>query len=171
MNQIFKEIAKKENGKLRIDKQIVSIGFGARSPYNVYTIKVRYKDINIIITNEIGTTAVGTAKCEFPKKIKFQMFEILTRSHFSALFFGKNNRFKITGNNKSLNSFLEKNIATSKILKLVEDTKFQPYIFSSNENEQFKIITEYHLMFPEWPDVITSIIEFYKNLIDRINNV
>lgn len=167
MIQIFKEIAEKVNGKLQIDDQVVSTGLGSRSPHRVYSIIVKYKGISIVVLNEVGTTAVGRAKCIFPKHIKYQEFKINTRSHFMALFYGKDSRFKIEANTLSLQVFLKGEIKRSGIMPIVKQTKFEPYIFSSNENAAFSVITEYHLLYPEWPVGISPLINFYKALIDR----
>jgi hypothetical protein len=76
MKDVFEKIAKRENAKLFIKDQIVSMGMGVRSPNCLYSILLEYKGVKIVLDNEVGTTSIGTITCQFPFDIDVPLFEL-----------------------------------------------------------------------------------------------
>ena len=169
MDSIFKEIADNVGAKLEIidDKYIYTDG--SRSPHIVYSLSLNYKDRIIRITNSTGTTFVGNAVCIVSKPKESLEFEILTRSHFVNLFYRSKDRFKIETQNENIKSFLRQSDGFSKMKIISKDVMFDPTFIGKNTSEGFQLVTEYHLQFNNWWEVVEPLFLFYKEFIDRFD--
>lgn len=170
MHKVITDIANKENGTLWIENFQSIYTNGSRSPSSKYTIKVDYKDIEIMLFNTIGTVSNGKIICELNLLKQYPTFEILTKSHFESLFLGKNSRLKIKCQSKRLKTALKREFQKSAINHFFEHTRFEPYIFSKIKNDKYIITTTYDLEFEGWQDIISPLFEFYRILIDLYNN-
>ena len=167
IDDIFKHIADKEQGEFLVYKDVVAIENAASGPYEVFQITFQYKDSEIIIDNRVGTTAYGIITCNLSSHISPVAFEIDTISHFKNLFFRKKSRFKVSSENENFKYFL-KNKALDPLNTIAKKLDFSPYIYSEKVDGIHKIVMEYHLQFPDWPNALEPIIEFYKNCIDEL---
>jgi hypothetical protein len=168
MKEVFREIAKKENGKLFIKDEIVSMGMGERSPNAIYTIRLLYRDVEITVLNEVGTTAIGTITCQFPFDIDVPIFELETRSNFFTLFRGQQNRFRITCKNTKFRNYLWEQISNPDILNFVKKYQFEPYLECRESIGEKTMKTEYNLLFEDWPIVISPLLNLNKRIIDWV---
>ena len=168
MKLIFEDIAKKVDGELFIKDEIVSMGMGVRSPYTVYSITLDYKGIRMTVHNQVGTTSIGTITCLLPTNCNIPSFNFETRSNFSTLFFGKKNRFKIECKDEKIKKFLRNCIEEPVLMKYMKENQFEPCIFYKSGADTKAIITEYNLLFEEWPMVIVPVINLNKKIIDYL---
>lgn len=168
MNQVFAEIANRENGKLSIKDEIVSMGMGVRSPYTVYTILLHYKGVEIVVHNQVGTKSIGSITCQFPIEITVPSFELETRSNFITLFIGKKNRFRISCKDLKFKEYLKQEISEANILIFIQKDQFEPYLTSQKNKDKTVVRTEYSLLFEDWPLVISPLLGLNKKIIDWI---
>ena len=171
IKSIFEKIAVEENATFDYKRQIVSISDGARSPYTNLNLTINYKSKTIKINNQIGTTAVGRVTSLISRKKLDLEFRITTRSHFLNLFYRNNHRFKIsTNNNFKVKNLFKNNLTFNQLKKIADTTQFEPTFIGQNNNDGFTVITEYHLQFNNWHEVIQPLILFYKEFIDQIED-
>lgn len=170
MHKVIRDIANKENGTLWIEDSKDIFINGSRSPNSTYIIKVNYKDVDIILFNEIGTISSGKITCQLNLNQQYPTFEILTKSHFESIFLGKNSRLKIKSQSKRLKDVLKREFQKNRINHFFEHTRFEPYIFSETKNNTYIITTEYHLAFEGWYNAIRPLFSFYRVLIDLFTN-
>ncbi len=166
MIDFLKEIAERENATLTIKDKVIKVGMGVRSPNILYTFKTRHEEIEITISNDLGTIAIGKAYCRFPENMEPLDFKIETRSNFIIFFFGNRKRFKISSSDERFIVFLRSTMHQKDILALIKSTQFEPYIFSIQNLNCTEIIAEYNLMFANWTDSIGHIFNIYKQIID-----
>jgi hypothetical protein len=170
MEHIFRDIAEQENGTLFIKDEIVSMGMGVRSPYTIYTIRLMYKGVKVTVHNQVGTTAIGTITCQYPYDINIPNFELETRSNFSTVFRGKKNRFRISCSDPEFSEFIRQQISNPDILKLVRKHQFEPYLTYKDSLKEKTVVTEYNLLFEDWPLVISPLLTLNKEIIDWHHN-
>ena len=72
MEHFFKELSKKENGKLKLNTQTITTGIGVYSPYDIYDLQIDYKYQKINIHTEIGVANIGKISCKLPIYLTFQ---------------------------------------------------------------------------------------------------
>ena len=79
------------------------------------------------------------------------------------------NRFKLKHKNSNIEYFLRHSEGLIKMKDIANDTSFEPTIICQNSEKGVELIIEYHLQFPNWTQVLSPIIAFYKEFIDRFN--
>lgn len=163
----FKKIAKEEGATLIIQDKKIDIGGGVRSPDLAFLLGLQYKGRTINISNSTGTYFVGQISCVIFEPKESLEFEMTTRSHFSNLFSRKKDRFKIVSQNVNIGVFMRHSVGLTKLKTIAKDTVFEPTILGQNTENEYQLITEYHLQFKDWPQVIQPLILFYKEFIDR----
>lgn len=126
--ELFKQIAKKEDGKFFYKDYTGLSSNGVAYPYVLFLIKIKYKNHEIIIDNRTGTSFVGTAILKLDSATKPVNFEISTISHFVNLFLRKKNQFSIKSNNRNIKHFLKSNSAYNQLCEIGEKTNFNPVI-------------------------------------------
>ena len=164
LEYIFKQIANKENGFFSFKEDIVGGYNGEYLPDLNYTLEINYKGCTILIQNRTGTTAEGNLICLMPSLDNSFNFQINTISHFLS-WFRKRNRFKIKGR-EDMKKTIEKFSSFSTLKKISYSTAFEPMIKGVANEERFKIVVEYHLVFENWVQVIEPLISFCKEFID-----
>ena len=171
---IFKELAEKENGKFYFQDKDISIGGGVRSPNVIYKLTFDYKDNEFTIINRIGTAYVGTISCKLSKTIQPIAFEINSISHIKNLFLRKKSRLNIHTDNENLRFFIENNRNYKLLSKIADKENFSP-IITCEFDDNWNLISKYHLEFDDWTQVVEPTIELIKNLISefekRIANI
>ena len=164
--EFFKKLAEKENGKFYFKDENISIGMGVRSPNVLYKITFDYKNNSFTIINQIGNANVGTVCCEMNKTLQPIEFEINNISHLQNLLLRKKGRLKIKSDNSNIKYFLTKSDSLNILSQIAKKENFSPIITCAFD-ENWRIVTEYHLEFDNWIEPIEPTIELYKNLIDE----
>ncbi len=163
----FEKIAIEEGASLTIQDEKIDFGGGVRSPNLIFSLTLEYRGRTINISNSTGTYFVGRIDCIISNSKESFEFEMTTRSHFSNLFSRKKDQFKLVSQNINVEVFLGNSVGLSKLKTIAKNTLFEPTIFGQNVGNTFQLITEYHLQFSDWPQVIQPLILFYKEFIDR----
>ena len=89
----------------------------------------------------------------------------MTRSHFANFFYRKKDRFNIKTNNENIKSFLRQSDGFSKMKVISKEVMFDPTFIGQNTNNEFQLVTDYHLQFNNWWEVIEPLFIFYKEFI------
>jgi hypothetical protein len=168
MEHFFKELSEKENGKLNLNFKTISTGIGEYSPYDIYDLQIDYKYQKIKIHTEIGVANIGKMSCKLPIYNDKTDFSILTRSHFFKLFKKDKKSFIIKCENPDLYKFISNLNTIDNLEVLTLNTQFELSIFGTYENNEFNIIAEYNLIYENRGNVITELIQFYKDLITEL---
>lgn len=169
MHDLFTNIAKEENCEVYIgDEKFGDKLSGTFLVESTFQLKINYKGKNILIQHTLGAHGMAEITVELPKQSNGMKFTITTKSHFSTLFSRNKDRVKITCKDSSLVKFFEENDSIKSIKEICKEAEFEPYITGSNENDSFKIRTDYHLLFEQRNLVLRPLINFYKALIDRM---
>jgi hypothetical protein len=163
----FERIAKGVGATLTIQDENLDISGGIRSPNLVFDLTLSYKNRIINIRNSTGTYFAGRVSSKITKPSESLEFEVTTRSHFSSLFKRNKDRFKLKTKNINIDSFLKHSTGFAELCAIAKDTVFEPTILGQNTDDDFELITEYHLQFSSWWEVIKPIIQFYKEFIDK----
>jgi len=144
------------------------------SPNVIFLVKFKYKDNEISILNQTGTSFVGNINCKLNKTLQPIAFEISSISHITNLFRRRKSRFKIKTENENIKYFLEQSSSLNQLSKIAEKENFSPLI-TCELNDFWSIESNYHLEFDNWTQVVEPTIKLYKALIDefekRIANV
>ena len=168
MEHFFKELSKKENGKLSFSSKNVASGIGVRSPYDVYNLQLNYKHHKIIIRNEIGVANIGSVFCKIPIYNNQSDFSIRTLSHFFKIFKKDKKSFVIECENANLIKFISSLSSINNLELLTLNTQFELSIYGEYINNGLEIKTEYNLIFENRENVLTELIQFYKDLINKL---
>ncbi len=163
----FENLASKENGEFIFKKNILKIGLGVRSPQEIYQLNFKYLGAEIQIKYSLGTSFSGSIICLFFNNIEVPEFEISSTSNFIRLFLKKKEGFNIASTNEEIKRFFNQNSALKKLTKISFKENFTPLIISK-EN---RITTEFHLEFKDSTQVIEPVIQLYKNLINKFNEM
>jgi len=144
------------------------------SPNVIFLVKFKYKDNEISILNQTGTSFVGNINYKLNKTLQPIAFEISSISHITNLFRRRKSRFKIKTENENIKYFLEQSSSLNQLSKIAEKENFSPLI-TCELNDFWSIESNYHLEFDNWTQVVEPTIKLYKALIDefekRIANV
>ncbi len=162
----FLRIAETENAEYSFQEKKVDLGGGARSPYIIHLLKLKYKGCLITIKNETGTSFNGLITCVIQTQKKSLTFQLTTRSHLTTLFSKNNQRFKIESGNININNFLKNSNSIALLNEIAKKDTFEPQITGKYEDDVYKLITEYSLQFSDWIQVLQPFIDFYKEFID-----
>jgi len=168
IKQYFKELAAQEQGKFYYYDEDVDIGGGSRNPYVIFLIKFYYRDHEIIVDNRTGTSFEGCITCNLASYAQPIDFEITSISHIANLFLRKKSRFKINCSNKNLGHFLKTNDSLKELSIIAQKEDFSPYIRCEERDGKYSIITNYHLEFGNWTQVLEPLIAFYKDIVDLL---
>jgi len=168
MNDFFLDLSKKENGKYHFNNETVSAGNGSRSPYNIHLLNLNYKNQKIQIKNEIGLGNIGSVSCIIPRSNKLSEFSIRTRSHFFKLFRKDKKSFIIKCQDEKLKDFISKNISLSHLQEYTLNTQFELIIHCTIDNNRYEINAEYNIIFENRENVVLALIQFYKDLINKL---
>ncbi|SEC77507.1 hypothetical protein SAMN04489761_3541 [Tenacibaculum sp. MAR_2009_124] len=167
LENTFKKLSEKENATFQMQKGYVDLGDGARSPDIYFYLLVNYLDRVIVIKNRIGVSEVGRISCDIFAERDSLCFELNTRDHFTSLFLGKKNRFRMKTRNQNLKLFF-KHSSSWKILKGIADkTAFIPSIYGENINGRFILTCEYNMEFKNKEKVLEPLLNLYKEFINQ----
>jgi len=162
----LEHIANEIGATLAIKEESIRAGGGAHSPELSFLLKITHHGHVIRIHIHAGTTAVGKVECLLPKLNQSLEFEITTVSHFVNLFLRKGGRFRIESKNEEVKTFFNQSIGLAKMRGIAKKDSFDPLIYGKNRGEEFRLITEYHLQFDNYWEVIKPIILFNKEFIN-----
>ena len=168
MNDFFLELSKKEGGKYHFKNDNVASGIGSRSPYKVHSLIINYNNHSIKIKNEIGLRNVGSISCKLPIRNNQTEFSIRTRNHFFKLFKKDKKSFIIKCENESFKKSISDNISLHNLEKYTFNTQFELAVYGKADNSEYEIKTEYNLIFENRENVLLALIQFYKDLINRL---
>lgn len=161
----FRKISVEVSGVLSIKKTPVIIR-GAEYTDTHYQLHFTYNNKTINISNRVGVSEVGrieSAVCNTKKSLEFKL---TTRDHFTILFLGKANRFKLHSKNKNIHSFFRNSPSWQILKRLANETGFVPIFLGKNTEEGFSLITEYNLDFPTKERALEPLIALYKEFIN-----
>lgn len=167
IKQEFQRIADKEAGKFYFQEENHLLSNGAHTPDLSFLIRMKYKDNEISVLNQTGTSFVGTIIGKLASHIRPIDFELTSISNLANFFLRRKSRFKIRSENEKIKYFLEHNDVLKQLSDIANNTAFTPHITIDNKNGVDRIITKYHLEFEDWTQVIEPMIELYKNLMDE----
>ncbi len=163
----FKKIAEEEGAALKISDEDIPLGGGVRSPNLVFLLTLNYKGKKITLYNATGTSYEGRVTTVIGEPKDALTFEMTTRNHFINLFYFNKNRFTVRTKNPNIESFLRNSSALKRLKKIAQDTAFEPRIAGENNKDGFQLIITYHLQFSDWTQVVSPLLQFHKEFIDR----
>ncbi len=163
----FKKIAEEEGATIKISDEDILIGGGVRSPNLEFFLTLPYKDKKITLYNASGTSYEGRVTTKFSEPKEALVFEMTTRNHFIQLFYWNKNRFKVRAENPGIESFLRNSVALENLKNIAKDTAFEPRIVGENTKDGFRLIITYHLQFSDWTQVVSPLLQFHKEFIDK----
>ena len=94
----FKKLAEKEKCEYKVKNFVVDGSIGAKLPISIYTINLLYNDIDLEIRFELGNSNVAESKFQIIASKNLPNFKLVTRNHFSRLFFKREQIWKIVCN-------------------------------------------------------------------------
>jgi len=122
----------------------------------------------IQLKNYRGLKSVGTIESSLSCENEEENFTIETKSPLSRLVSFSKKVFKISTDNKPLKNKILLNPSFKELVKLVDKTKFEPYIEARFHNGKLTIKTEYHLLLPERKEILEPLINFHEFVIKTL---
>jgi hypothetical protein len=167
VRELFKKIQVQENASLDITSNTEGgRGIGVREEQETYDLKIKYNGCTIKIACGLGRQSAAIITCVISQNNTINNFEITTRNHLAILFSSNKNRFTLETEDSILQKFIENNTAYQELHAVSKRTKFLPTITGTNNEESYKLLTEYDLFFDQRNETFMPLIQFYKDLID-----
>ncbi len=164
IQEVFEQIAEKENGKCSFRNQTIHLGSGVRGEEVTSSLAFKYKGNLITVLYKLGVSNVATVTCYLNDEVKIKSFKITSITHLLNLILRKKHRLVVKSKDSNLKDFIHENKSFSELALISNRVNFSPTIIYNKK--EATIVTEYFLEFPNKQQVVKPTIAFYKDLID-----
>ena len=169
MDEVFAEIARKENGEFKVTDLKYFGSTGTVVPVSYYSLVMDYKGYCINVSYELGNHNLAKIEMELKQGEIIPDFLITNRSHYYRLFNRKANILKADSVSNSFKKFIEDLLFSSGLEMLARENLFEPKVYISRNKNHVKVLTvEFHLVFGNKKGALTSLIAFYKGIVDYL---
>lgn len=142
---------------------------GAFMPITKHHLDVSHKNQNILITYDFGSHNLAKYEINMPIKQLVPEMNVDTVEHFFRMFKKDKCPWKIKCQDPTFKADVIHLLKQSGLLKMAEDTSFEPNIKCQMKKGEIQIKTNFYLGFEGKASSIKHVVEFHKDLIDLIN--
>jgi hypothetical protein len=164
----FKKLAEKEKCEYKVKNFVVDGSIGAKLPISIYTINLLYNDIDLEIRFELGNSNVAESKFQIIASKNLPNFKLVTRNHFSRLFFKREQIWKIVCNDSEFKKAVLSILNASGLNEIAQKEAFEPIIEGFYNNDIYNFSIKYYLGFNEKEKSLVPIVKFQKKMIDYL---
>ena len=162
----FKKLAEKEKCEYKVKNFVVDGSIGSKLPISIYTINLLYTDIVLEIKFELGNSNIAESKFQIIASKNLPNFELVTRSHFSRLFFKSEQIWEIVCYDSEFKKVILNFLNVSGLNEIAKKEAFEPIIEGNYKNGIYSFSIKYYLGFNEKEKSLFPIVEFQKKIID-----
>lgn len=178
MEKLFKEIALEENGAFSVTHQQSYTHLYLNFPLakrenglivNSLTLKIPYKDNEILVEYKLADNHNATIECAFPANINISEFRVEKGNHIWNAIERQKHILKVKSDDSNLIEFINKKLIDLNLQEIANSCLFEPLIIGKVEEKYYRLSTQYHLAFPQKKEVLRPMICFYKDFIDKVD--